>query len=109
MKKIDRDPFSNGESYDRFDRRNCSGCIKDSVYNPKRDKYTNVDKNNMPNRYAILRDILTRMFCNEPINERTIKVCDDFTLRGIKCPYRKTEWPKRKAKGQSKEQLSLNL
>lgn len=109
MKKVNKDPFSNGESYDRFDWANCDGCIKNSVYDTKHDRYTNSDEHGMPIKCSILRDIMTRMFCNEHINERTIKVCEDFTLRGIKCPYRKTEWPRKKPKKQPKEQMKLEL
>lgn len=107
MKKVDRDPFSNGESYDRFDCRNCSGCIKNSVYDPKRDRYTNADDKNMPNRCAILRDIMLRMYSNTPISQRTIDVCENFTLHGVLCPYRKTERSKPKTHRPIKGQLQL--
>ena len=106
MKKIDKDPFSNGEELDRFEYKNCNRCIKASQ--PREDgTYTNADKHNMPNKCSIQRDIIIRMFCNEPINERTIKVCYDFTLHGILCPYLKTErkkYPKR-----YKNQTTLEL
>jgi len=109
MKKIDRDPFSNGTQHMMFEEANCDHCIKNSVWDEARDRYTNADEDNMPNRCSILRDIMNRMVSSKPINQRTVDVCDNYILHGVLCPYRKTEWPKRKAKGQSKEQLSLNL
>lgn len=107
MKKTDKDPFSNGTEHMRFEEQNCDLCIKSSKM--KADgTYANCDKNNIPNRCSIERDIVLRMFCNEPISELTIRVCNDFTEKGNKCPYLKTEWPK-KSKKQPKEQMRLEL
>lgn len=90
MKKVDKDPFSNGSEEMMFECQCCSECIKYS-YMRKDGTFTNADDMNMPNRCSIQRDIITRGVCNEPINERTIQVCEDYTLRGIICPYRKTK------------------
>ena len=107
MKKIDLDPFSNGTERMRFEEQNCDLCIKSSKL--KEDgTYTNCDKNNIPNRCSIERDIVLRMLWNEPISELTISVCNNFIERGIKCPYMKTGWPK-KPKKQPKEQMRLEL
>jgi hypothetical protein len=107
MKKVDLDPFSNGTEHMMFEAENCDLCIKSSKL--KADgTYTNCDKNNIPNRCSIERDIVLRMFCNEPISELTIMVCNNFIERGIKCPYMKTGWPK-KPKSQPKEQMKLEL
>lgn len=83
MKKVNKDPFSNGTEHMLFEERNCNNCIKSSHLKWE-DEYTKVV-------CSIQRDILTRMWCNEEINERTIKVCEDFILHGILCPYLKTE------------------
>ena len=107
MKKVDRDPFSNGTEQMMFEEACCDHCIKASRL--KEDgTYSNCDKQNFPNRCSIERDIVLRMFCNEPISELTIRVSNNFIERGIKCPYMKTEWPK-KSKKQPKEQMKLEL
>ena len=53
---------------------------------------------------SIERDIFIRMGCNEPINQRTIDICNNFVLNGVKCPFLKTQRPKRK---QPKNQTTL--
>lgn len=108
MKKVDKDPFSNGTEEMMFESSNCDYCIKNSVWIETENRYTNADKDNMPNKCSILRDIIFRMVTGNPISQRTIDVCKNFTLRGVLCPYLKT----RRAKGvkkQPKEQLSLEL
>ena len=90
MKKINKDPFSNGTENMTFEDYNCSNCIKFSVYNEKTGTFTNADKNNLP-KCSIRRDIVVRAFTNIPISGLTIKVCEDFTLRGITCPCMKTK------------------
>lgn len=84
MKKIDKDPFSNGTEFMLWNEHNYDRCVKASRYNEKKDTYSAY-------RCAIQRDIETRMFSNNPINERTIVICDDFTLRGLLCPALQTE------------------
>ncbi len=105
MKKIDKDPFSNGTEFVLFEDQCCDHCIKAS--RPKGDgyEYTNADEHNMPNRCSIQRDIVLRMASDEPINERTIKVCYDFVMEDKLCPYMVTH-RKRKQK-QIKNQLKL--
>lgn len=106
MKKVDKDPFSNGESFDRFEYKNCNRCIKASQ--PREDgTYTNAGKDNMPNKCSIQRDIIIRMFSNEPIKQKTIDICKDFTLRGALCPYLKTE--RKKYPKKVKNQTTLEL
>ena len=105
MKKVDRDPFSNGTEHMRFEEYNCDKCIKHSHLKKEgdthwEDEYTRIV-------CSIERDIFTRMGCNEPINERTIKVCDDFTLHGILCPYLKTK--RKKYPRKYKNQTTLEL
>ena len=104
MKKVDKDPFSNGTEYMMFCEVCCDNCIKHSRL--KREGDTKYEDEYTKIRCAIERDIITRMYSNEPISERTIKVCDDFTLKGVKCPYMVTERPKR-AKKQPPEQMNL--
>lgn len=106
MKKVNKDPFSNGTEHMMFEERCCNKCIKASK--PRQDgSFTNAGDDNMPNKCAIQRDIVTRMYCNEPINERTIKVCNDFIMHGILCPYIKTE--RKKYTKKVKNQLNLEL
>jgi len=89
MKKVDRDPFSNGESFRRWDANNCDRCVKASRYIEKDDRYTVV-------RCAVQRDILQRMISPEPISQRSYDACQQWN-----CPYRQ-EKRKRYARGTSK-------
>lgn len=84
MKRVNKDPFSNGTEYMLFEERCCNKCLKHSKYNEKTDEYTQI-------KCSIERDILERMYNNEPINQRTIDICNDFILHGKLCPYMKTE------------------
>lgn len=84
MKKIDKDPFSNGTEFMLWNEHNCDKCVKASHYNAKTEEYTKF-------RCAIQRDIGTRLFCNEPINERTVTIVKAFTLYGECCPNLQTE------------------
>ena len=84
MKRVNKDPFSNGTEYMLFEEMCCNKCIKHSRYNEKTDEYTKIV-------CSIERDILERMCNNEPINQRTIDVCNDFILHGKLCPFMKTE------------------
>ena len=106
MKKVNKDPFSNGTEYMMFEDACCSKCVKASM--PKGDyTYTNCDENNMPNHCSIQRDIFTRMYSYEPISEHTIQICYDFSMKGILCPYMKTE--RKKYTKKVKNQLNLDL
>lgn len=102
MKKVNKDPFSNGTEYSAFKTYCCYKCIKFSYMRPD-GTFTNADDKNMPNKCSIQRDIVTRMACDEPINQRTIDVCYDFTMHGKLCPYMKTERKKypKKVKNQA--------
>ena len=84
MKLANQDPFSSGAEFDFWFARNCEQCIKDSHLNKDQTGYTKI-------KCAVQRDIFTRMYSKEPIAQRTIDIC-----RKQDCPYRKTEWPKRK-------------
>ena len=89
MKKVNQDPFSNGTEYMMFEDLCCNKCVKHSHMKKEGDteyenEYTNVV-------CSIERDIFTRLWCNEPINQRTIDVCYDFVMHGKLCPYMKTE------------------
>ena len=108
MKKlIDKDPFSSGTEHLAFETYCCEKCIKSSEPRDGGTRYTNADENNMP-RCSIQRDIVLRAIGNEPIKEETVKICNEFTLYGVLCPYMKTEYPKKKAK-QDKNQTTLEL
>jgi len=82
MKKVDRDPFSNGTEHMRWEELNCDRCWKSSRLKDNEKEYTKV-------KCAIQRDIFTRMYSNEPISQRTIDVC-----RMRDCPYRQEHRPK---------------
>ena len=88
MKKVDRDPSSSGSEYDWWAARNCDRCWKSSHIkkgsDPDNPDYTKV-------KCAIQRDIIDRMWGNEPIAQRTIDVC-----RKSDCPYRQEHRPTRK-------------
>lgn len=79
MEKVNIDPFSSGAEHDIWANRNCDRCVKASRY--KGETIDGVEFTKC--RCAIQRDILTRMWSNEPISQRTIDVC------GMRdCPYR---------------------
>lgn len=106
MRKVNKDPFSNGTEHMMFEERCCNKCIKASQ--PRQDgSFTNAGDDNMPNRCAIQLDIVTRMYCNEPINERTIQICHDFIMNGTLCPYMQTK--RKKYTKKDKNQLNLEL
>lgn len=89
MKKVNRDPFSNGTEYMIWEARNCDRCWKSSRLKKEgdtanEDEYTKIV-------CAIQRDIFTRMGCDEPISQRTIDIC-----RMADCPLRQEKRPRRK-------------
>lgn len=104
--KVNKDPFSNGSDYSAFEFYCCDKCVKSSEPRDGGTRYTNADENNMP-RCSIQRDIVTRMFCNEPIKQETIDICNNFNRHGTLCPYIKTERKKytKKVKNQTTLQL----
>lgn len=107
MKKVDKDPFSNGTEHSIFECRNCDDCIKNSVWDEKHKRYTNADDKFVPNRCSVLRDIMLRMTGNDLINQTTYDICRNFTLYGVLCPYRKTERSKPKSHRPIKGQMEL--
>lgn len=106
MKKVNKDPFSNGTEYMMFEDACCCKCIKASRMR-ENGTYTNADDNNLPNKCAIQRDIMLRMIGDTHINERTVKVCHNFIMKGTLCPYMKTE--RKKYTKKDKNQLYLEL
>ena len=110
MKKlIDKDPFSNGFEYILFESNNCDLCIKSSEPRDGGDgllKYINEREDGLP-KCSIQRDIVTRMYCNEPIKQETVDICNNYILHGTLCPYRKTQRKHQPKK--IKEQLTLEL
>lgn len=106
MKKlINQDPFSNGSEHRAFEAYCCDKCVKSSQ--PRDDfRYTNADKNMMP-KCSIQRDIVTRMFCNDPIKQETVDICQEFIHHGVLCPYMKTE--RKKSAKKVKNQTALQL
>lgn len=94
LKKVDKDPFSNGTEFADWDSHNCDRCVKASRYRGESaagEEYTK-------GRCAIQRDILSRMMSNEPIAQRTIEACSHWD-----CPYRQEhhkKYPKRVDKNQ---------
>ena len=103
MKKVNKDPFSNGTEHMRFEEFNCNKCIKHSHLRKEgdtkwEDEYTKVV-------CSIERDIFIRMESNEPINQRTIDVCYDFIMHGKPCPFMKTERKKYQKKIKNQTEL----
>lgn len=111
MKKlVNQDPFSNGSEHRAFEAYCCDKCIKSSEPRDGGDGlvfYTNQREDGMP-KCSIQRDIVTRMFCDEPIKQETIDICNEFVLHGVLCPYMKTE-RKKYAKKQPSNQEKLIL
>lgn len=101
-KKIDKDPFSNGTETVLWYEHNCDRCIKASHYNKKKEEFTKY-------RCAIQRDIETRMYCDEPINERTIKICDEFIRRGTLCPLLQIKRKKYMKKDKNQMNLAMTV
>lgn len=105
MKKVNKDPFSNGTEYMMFEDLCCNKCVKhsrmkkegDTMYE---DEYTKIV-------CSIERDIFIRMGSNEPINEQTVTICNDFAMHGKLCPYMKTE--RKKYPKKIKNQTTLEL
>lgn len=111
MKKlIDKDPFSNGSEHLLFESNNCDLCIKSSQPTDDGKRFTNADKDNMP-KCSIQRDIVTRMFSNDPIKQETIDICNNYILHGTPCPYMQTQWKHRQKhrQKQAKNQQSLEI
>lgn len=106
MKKVNKDPFSNGTEFMMFDDACCSKCIKASQMR-ENGTYTNADEYNLPNKCSIQRDIMVRMICDNLINERTVQICHDFIMKGTICPYRKTM--RKKHAKTVKNQLRIEL
>lgn len=104
--KVNKDPFSNGMEHLAFESNNCDLCIKSSQPVDGGMRYTNADEKNMP-RCSIQRDIVTRMFCNDPIKQETIDICNNYILHGTLCPYMKTERKKYEKKAKNQTELAL--
>ena len=107
MKKVNKDPFSNGTDFDWWEQHNCNRCVKASQPRDGGTRYTNADEYNMPNRCSIQRDIVTRMFSNVPIKQKTIDICEAFIFRRELCPYIKTK--RKKYQKKVKNQTTLEL
>ena len=107
MKKlVNKDPFSNGSEHRAFEAYCCDKCIKSSEPRDGGARYTNATEDNMP-KCSIQRDIVTRMFCNDPIKQETVDICNDFILHGTLCPYMKTERKKYEKKVENQTALEL--
>lgn len=89
MKKVSKDPFSNGTEYMFWEERNCDRCWKSSHIrkgsDPDYPEFTKV-------KCAIQRDIFDRMMDGcALIRQRTIDIC-----RKSDCPYRQERRPVKK-------------
>ena len=105
-KLVDKDPFSNGSEHMMFESYCCDKCIKSSEPREDGAHYTNATKDNMP-KCSIQRDIVTRMFCKDPIKQETIDICHEFLHHGVLCPYMKTE--RKKYTKKVENQITLEL
>lgn len=110
MKKlVDKDPFSNGSEHRAFEAYCCEKRIKSSEPRDGGDgliKYINEREDGMP-KCSIQRDIVLRMFSNEPIKQETIDICREFIMHGTLCPYMKTERKKYTKKVNNQTALQL--
>lgn len=95
LKKVNKDPFSNGSEYESWESRNCAVCVKASRYKGETslgiDDYTK-------GRCSIQRDIFSRMMSDEPIAQRTIDACSKRD-----CPYRRTSYPQKKKRSDTND------
>ena len=109
IKKVNQDPFSSGSDHRAFEYYCCDKCVKSSKLREGGDglvKYINEREDGMP-KCAIQRDIVLRMFSNEPIKQKTLDICRDFILHGMLCPYMKTK--RKKYAKRVKNQIILEL
>lgn len=97
LKKVNKDPFSNGSELMMFESECCTHCVKFSWWDEKHNRYINADDMNQP-RCSIQRDIVTRAVCDEPIKQETVDICRNFVLQGTLCPYMVTKRKKRQKK-----------
>ena len=107
MTKVNKDPFSNGSEHWLWEQYNCDRCIKSSEPRDTGDgliKYINEREDGMP-KCSIQRDIVMRMFTNEPIKQKTIDICREFTLKGTLCPGLKTRRAKRERKIKNQKEM----
>ena len=86
MEKTNRPCFSNGTEVEWWFERNCERCIK-------------FPKEGTSFRCAVARDLFEQYmgYGNETISSRSWEA-----TQGNRCPYIKTEWPKRKKKDKDK-------
>ena len=97
MKTTTEPLFSNGTEMMWFQDRNCSRCVKASVYNPKTDEYTAF-------KCTIDRDIQMQAAGLYEVNQQSYDICH----AGI-CPKIQTEYKKVFKKREIKNQLELEL
>lgn len=107
MKKTVQPIFSNATEMMRFESANCENCVKGSFPVGDGWRYTNADKNNMP-KCSIQRDYMLQYMGREQVNERSFNICQDYILRGVKCPFLMGHYPK-KSKKIIKQQLKIAL
>ena len=84
LRKVNRDPFSNGTEYMWWTDRNCCRCVKAPHFRED-DKRT--ERAMTKCRCAIFRDMDVRMWSDTPIAQRTIDICSKDT-----CPFRQLYW-----------------
>ena len=89
MTKVNRDPFSNGTEYERWEERNCDRCWKSSHIKKRRKSIA--EPVYTPVRCAIQRDIFLRMMSDEPIAQRSYDIC-----QMLDCPNRQESKPRKR-------------
>lgn len=98
LKKVNKNPFSNGTEFMIWTNYNCDRCWKQQPFLENEQKYGKF-------RCSIQRDIITRMFTDKPIKQAVIDICAHK-----ECPYKKErrKYYKKKNKFLLK-QYELNL
>ena len=96
-KKIAKPLFSNGTEFMMWESENCDRCIK--APKPHED-----GKSYSKSRCAIYNEITRQCmgYGNEPVSQRAINATTG------RCPYIRTEWPKRKRKSND-QSLTLDF
>lgn len=76
--------FANGTEFMQFDDHNCSRCIKAAKYHPSVGKWT-------LSRCKAEEEIARAAVTDGMVSDRVASITNNFTIRGITCPYLKTK------------------
>lgn len=92
--------FNNGIEFMQFDDHNCSLCIKAAKYHPSVGKWT-------LSRCKAEEEIARAAVTDGMVSDRVASITNNFTDRGILCPYIKTKYKKYAKKIDNQTELEL--